>query len=320
MSHQRLLTSTTTILLRSSRSSSLATLAARRLFASLAESPSSSSSASNSRVTTTLKKGGIAHVELSRPDKLNALDMPMFEAIAETAERLGQDKSVRAVVVSGQGRAFCTGLDVKSIAKNNPLKSAQKLLTQRHPDDPACISNLAQDVAYLWREVKAPVIAAVHGMCFGGGLQIALGADMRFCTPDCKLSIMEAKWGMIPDMSASVTLRELIPIDVAKELTMTGRILSGEEAAALNLVTRVVEDPLAEANKVAQEIVDRNPDAVAASKQLYQMNWLNPSEEDCLRNEMELQKTLLGSWNQMAAAVDNFGVKVPYVSRKEGRK
>lgn len=268
------------------------------------------------RVTTTHQKNGIVHVKLNRPNKLNALDTAMFEAIAETAESLAKDKSVRAVILSGEGKAFSTGLDVKSMARSNPIASAKHLLAKRHDDS---MGNLAQDVAYLWRSVNAPVIAAIHGMCFGGGVQIALGADFRYCTPDAKVSIMEAKWGLIPDMSASVTLRELMPIDIAKELTMTGRIMSGQEAAELNLMTRAVEDPMAEAEKVANEIVQRNPDAVAAAKQLYQANWIQtPSEKECLKREMELQKTLLGSWNQMAAVVDNFGVSVPYFNRKEG--
>jgi enoyl-CoA hydratase/carnithine racemase len=284
-------------------------------------SPDEPSSSSEPIVTTTFKSNGIAHVQLNRPKKMNALDLAMFEAIAETAERLAKDKSVRAVILSGQGRAFCTGLDVKSIAtKTNPLTSIKKLLSKRYPDDQTAVSNLAQDVGYLWRAVPAPVIAAIHGMCYGGGLQIALGADMRFCTLDCKLSIMEAKWGLIPDMSGSVTLRELLPIDVAKELTFTGRIISGEEAAKLNLVTRCVQDPLQEAEKVALEIVQKSPDAVAAAKKLFQKNWVSQSEADALNYEMELQKTLLGSWNQIAASADNFGVSVPYLSRKEGQK
>jgi len=277
---------------------------------------------SQQRVTTTINSSnGIAHVKLNRPDKLNALDLAMFEALAETAEQVAKDKSIRAVILSGEGRAFCTGLDVKAIAKGgSPIQTAKKLLAQRYVDDDQCISNLAQDVGYLWRQVPSPVIAAIHGMCYGGGVQIALGADMRYCTPDCKLSIMEAKWGLIPDMSASVTLRELVPIDVAKELTYTGRVISGTEAAALHLVTRCVENPLEEAEKVAAEIVNGNPDAVAAAKKMYQKNWIDATEKEALNREMELQKTLLGSWNQMAAAVDNFGVKVPYLSRKEDKK
>lgn len=238
----------------------------------------------------------------------------MFEAIAETAENLAKDRSVRVVILSGEGRAFCTGLDVGSIIKNSPLSTGERLLSKRHEYSK---SNLAQDVGYLWRDLKVPVIASIHGMCFGGGLQIALGADMRYCSPDCRFSIMEAKWGIIPDMSASVTLRELVSIDVAKELTYTGRTITGEEAARLNLVTRCVPDPMAEAEKIAKEIVGKNPDAVSAAKQLYQSNWVYKSEEEALMYERELQKTILGSWNQMAAVAKNFGWELPYWARKK---
>ena len=288
----------------------------QRTLSSAANSDEDEEQEKKSRVTTTIQSNGIAHVKLARPKKMNALDLPMFEAIADTAESLATDKSIRAVILSGEGRAFSTGLDLKSIAKRDPLQAVKKLLAKR-PSQPQSPGNLAQDVGYLWRRIPAPVICVMHGMCFGGGLQIALGADMRFSTPDCQVSIMEAKWGLIPDMSASVTLRELMSIDVAKELTMTGRILTGEQAAAYNLVTRCVEDPMAEAEKVALEIIEKSPDAVAASKRLFQNNWVNKSEEEALQYEEKLQRTLLGSWNQMAAAVDNFGVKVPYFKRKE---
>lgn len=210
-----------------------------------------------SRVETTIDSNGIAHVSLSRPDKLNALDLNMFEAIAQEASKLKSDRSLRAVILSGKGRAFCTGLDVKNIVKSNPKKTINRLLERPSGYSNESSGNLAQDVGYLWRDLPVPVICVLQGMCYGGGMQIALGADFRFATPDCKLSIMEAKWGLIPDMSASVTLRELVPIDVAKELTMTGRVLSGKEAASLGLVTRCVDDPMAEAEKLAKEIIQR---------------------------------------------------------------
>lgn len=218
----------------------------------------STSPTETKRVETTVDHKGIARVVLSRPDKLNALDLPMFEAIAEEASSLKKDKSLRAVILSGAGRAFCTGLDVKTMLKNHPKKTMNRLLERPSGySTTSANANLAQDVGYLWRSLPVPVIASLHGMCFGGGMQIALGADFRFATPDCKLSIMEAKWGLIPDMSASVTLRELVRIDVAKELTMTGRVLSGEEAASLGLVTRCVDDPMAEAETLANEIMQR---------------------------------------------------------------
>lgn len=218
---------------------------------------SSSDTSSNKRVETTIDKNGIARVVLARPDKLNALDLAMFEAIAAEAALLKNNKSVRAVILSGTGRAFCTGLDVKTILRNNPKQTIDRLLERPSGYSDDSSGNLAQDVGYLWRNLPVPVICCLHGMCFGGGMQLALGADFRFATPDCKLSIMEAKWGLIPDMSASVTLRELVRIDVAKELTMTGRVFSGEEAASLGLVTRCVKDPMAEAEKLANEIIQR---------------------------------------------------------------
>lgn len=284
--------------------------------------------ASSSRVKIESLDSGIAKVTLNRPDKLNGLDMDMFEAIAGAAARMRDDRSVRAVILCGEGKAFCTGLDVKSVVGSSPLKNTQRLLespsgysqSTKNIENSAKlampVSNLAQDVAYLWRDVHVPVIAVLHGMCFGGGLQIALGADFRFCTPDCRLSIMEAKYGIIPDMSASVTLRELVRIDIAKELAMTGKIINGDEAARLGLVTRCMEDPMDEALKLAKEIVEKSPDAVSSVKRLFQDTWV-ASEAHCLMMEAELQKPLLASWNQMAASGRSFGANLPYKKRAE---
>jgi len=250
---------------------------------------------------------------------MNSLDLEMFEAIAKKAADLKQDKSIRAVIISGNGPAFCTGLDVKSMA-GSFSKNLDRLLERPsgYNSDGDGIGNLAQDVGYLWRELPVPVICAMHGFCFGGGLQIALGADFRFSTPDCKISIMEAKWGLIPDMSASITLRELIRADVAKELTMTGRVLDGKEAEALGLVTRCVADPLEEAEKVAKEILSKSPDAVAKAKQLYQSTWV-ASETECLKQETSMQRQLLLSWNQIVASSRNFGVHLPYFQRQDSK-
>ncbi len=259
---------------------------------------------------------GIINVVLSRPKKLNSLCIPMFEAIAEAASMLRNDKELskglRVVIISGEGKAFCSGLDAKSAALSGP-KSLNTLL--KRPSGYAGetgVGNLAQDVCYLWRQLPVPVIAAVHGYCFGGGLQIALGADFRFATKDCKLSIMESRWGLIPDMSASIVLRELVRIDVAKELTMTGRIISGTEAEALGLVTRCVDDPMEEAMKVAREIIARSPDSVAASKELFQSTWMEADDATCLEKETTLQLKLIGTWNQAAAAGRQFGINLPY--------
>ena len=263
------------------------------------------------RIQTTVDSNGVARVELARPSKLNALDLPMFQAIAQHDKDLKANDKVRAVILSGQGKAFSTGLDVKSIASASPMTTLETLL-----DRPSGkITNLVQDAGYLWRDLPVPVIAVLHGMCFGGGLQIALGADFRFSTPDCKLSIMESKWGLIPDMSASITLRELVRSDIAKDLAMTGRIVSGQEAVSLGLVTRCCEDPMAEAEKFVAEILEKSPDSIANAKKLIQSTWV-ASDEYCLKAETDLQRQLLISWNQIAASARNFGVSLPYFQRK----
>jgi len=245
-------------------------------------------------------ENGIAMVTLNRPEKYNGLDMPMFRAITGAARRLKKDRSVRAIILSGAGDAFCSGLDVKTVSKN-PTNFLKLLFKPGRK-----ISNLAQDVGYLWRDVPAPVIAVTHGYCFGGGFQIALGADFRFSTADCEFSIMESKWGLIPDMSLAVTLRELISIDLAKELTMTARRFSGTEAGAMGLVSRVCDDPMAEAKIFAQELAERSPDAVAASKLLFNRTW-SATDKVALDWETRLQKKVIGRENQRIAVARHSG-------------
>jgi enoyl-CoA hydratase/carnithine racemase len=251
------------------------------------------------RVLITIEDG-IAIVTLNRPEKYNGLDMPMFEAITRATKTLKKDRSVRAIILNGAGDAFCSGLDVKTVSKN-PVNFLKLLVKPGRR-----ISNLAQDVGYLWRDVPAPVIAVTHGYCFGGGFQIALGADFRFSTADCEFSIMESKWGLIPDMSLTVTLRELVPIDLAKELTMTARRFDGTEAKAMGLVSRISDDPMAEAMNFARELAERSPDAVAASKLLFNRSW-NATDKTALDWETKLQKKVLGRANQRIAVARNSG-------------
>ena len=241
----------------------------------------------------------IAIVTLNRPDKYNALDMAMFDAITATVAELKQNRSIRAVVLRGEGKGFCAGLDMVSVMKN-PLNIHTLL---KKPDNVA--SNLAQDVGYLWRSLPVPVIVVTHGSCFGGGMQIALGADFRYSTPDCRFSIMEAKWGLIPDMSLAVTLRELTRIDIAKELTMTGRVFSAEQALEYGLVTKICDDPLAQALAFCQELTARSPDAVMYAKKLLNDSWVSDDRE-ALYFETRYQKKLLGRWNHLVAASTNF--------------
>lgn len=238
--------------------------------------------------------GAVATVRLSRPDKLNALDADMFDALIRAGEQIMANNSVRAVVLHGEGRAFCAGLDFSSFMGKPELM--QKLLA-RKDHSPA---NVAQRIAWIWQEVQVPVIAAVHGVAFGGGLQIALGADMRYVTPDAELSIMEIKWGLIPDMSISQTLPALVPLDVAKELTFTGRVVGGKEALELGLATKVCEDPLAEAVKTAKLIATKSPHAIRAGKALWN-DAPEMSRVEALKLETALQVGLLGSPNQTEA-------------------
>ena len=262
------------------------------------------------RVLITIEDG-IAIVTLNRPDKYDGLDMPMFEAITRAAKTLKKDRSVRAIILNGAGDAFCSGLDVKTVSKN-PVNFLKLLVKPGRR-----ISNLAQNVGYLWRDVPAPVIAVTHGYCFGGGFQIALGADFRFSTSDCEFSIMESKWGLIPDMSLTVTLRELVPIDLAKELTMTARRFDGTEAKAMGLVSRVSDDPMAEAMNFARELAERSPDAVAASKLLFNRSW-NATDRTALDWETKLQKKVLGRANQRIAVARNSGSPdKPYQDRRD---
>jgi enoyl-CoA hydratase/carnithine racemase len=236
----------------------------------------------------------IALVTLARPDKHNALDVAMFEAIAAACERLGDEPGLRAVVLHGEGPSFCSGLDVAGVMSAGEALDG---LVQRLREDPP---NWFQRVAYGWVTLPVPVIAAVHGACFGGGLQIALGADIRLAAPDARLSVMEMKWGLIPDMSITRTLPRLVRIDVAKELTYTGRVLSASEAAQLGLVTWVTGDPLGGARALAAEIATRSPNAVRAAKRLFEQSWTAPSDQT-LALEAELQRGLIGSPNQLAA-------------------
>ncbi len=236
----------------------------------------------------------VADVVLTRPEKHNALDGPMFAAILEAAAEVSAAEGVRAVVLRGEGKSFCSGLDLGSMAPGEG--SIQEQLAR----EPGERSNRPQKAATDWIDVPAPVICAIHGNCFGGGLQIALGADIRFATPDSKLSIRETHWGLIPDMGITSTLPRLVPIDVAKELTWTARTLSGEEAAELGLVTHLADDPAAAARELADEIAQRSPDAVRAGKRLYDTSWNAPVEEG-LELETELQLELIGSENQLAA-------------------
>lgn len=237
----------------------------------------------------------VATVTMIRGEKHNALDEAMFRDLQEAALEVAADAGVRAVVLHGEGKSFCSGLDIASFMTGEGMG-----VTDMLEREGGQIANFAQRPSTNWALVPAPVIAAIHGNCLGGGLQIALGADIRIAAPNARLSVMEVKWGLVPDMGITQSLPKLVGIDVAKELTFTGRIISGEEAAQLGVVTRTADDPLAAALELAREIASKSPDATRRAKRLYDETW-NADPAAALQLESDLQVELLGSPNQMEA-------------------
>ena len=255
-------------------------------------------------------EAGVTHVILSRPEKHNGVDWDMLVGWRDAAQRLASDRSTRAVIVRGDGASFCSGLDFAAFLKQ-PGRSLRAFV-------PKGATNLAQEACWAWRQVPVPVIAALHGRCYGAGLQLALAADFRISTPDCELSVMEAKWGLIPDMSGTLALRELVGIDQAKLLTMTARRITGTQARDLGLVTEVADPPLLAARALAEELAGRSPDSLAAAKHLLQANW-TASEDAALARERRLQAGLLVGRNFRAALSANFGKTTARFRRRRRR-
>lgn len=256
---------------------------------------------------------GVADVRMVRADKMNALDEAMFDALITTGLQIAEDDSIRAVVLSGEGRAFCAGLDFSRFAQME--SGERRAATVFAQIGPAKVTG--QQAPYVWSVIPVPVIAAIHGVAFGGGLQIALGADIRLATPDAKLSIMETKWGIAPDMTATQLLPELIGRDKAKELTYTAKVISGEEAAAIGLVTRTSADPHAEAMAMAADIAGRNPYAIRAAKRLLNMAG-HVSLEEGFDAEQEVVHSLIGTPNQVEAIRSNMEKRVATYADYEG--
>jgi enoyl-CoA hydratase/carnithine racemase len=252
------------------------------------------------RVTVTVEDG-VADVRLVRADKRNALDRRMFQAIIAAGEQIADDRSVRAVVVSGDGKAFCAGLDTSLFAA-----MADR---DQNPDDGTGTSSGAIRVeavqaVRVWVDMAPPVIAAVHGVAIGGGFQLALGADLRVVAPDAQLGVFEIKWGIVPDMCGTQLLPRLVGPDVAKDLMFTARVVTGTEAHALGLVTRLSDDPRATALDLAREIASRNPDAIKVMKRLVDASW-TLSFDDGVREERDQTEGMIGSKNQLEAVVAN---------------
>ncbi|QUL37804.1 crotonase/enoyl-CoA hydratase family protein [Erythrobacter sp. JK5] len=258
----------------------------------------------NDRVSIDLGNNGVAQVRLTRGDKMNALDPEMFARIIEAGSVLQRMKGLRAVVLSGEGRAFCAGLDTSSFART-PSPDEPELTERTYGN-----SNKFQQVAMQWRKLPVPVIAAVHGVCFGGGLQIASGADIRVVHPDTRMAIMELKWGLVPDMGGYALWRGLVRDDVLRELIYTNREFSGAEAQALGLATHVDEDPLARATLIAGEIANRNPHAIRAAKRL-QAGMLERKTDAILLEESIEQHAIMRSRNQVEAVMAGMEQRAP---------
>ncbi len=255
------------------------------------------------------RRGGVADVRLNRPDKMNALDPDMFSALIQTSDELATDPSLRCVVLSGEGRSFCAGLDFASFqGMSDGPRDAATAAVDDIPEDR--ITHRGQQAVYGWTELPVPVVAAIHGHALGGGIQLALGADMRIVAPDAQLSVLEIRWGLVPDMTGTQALVNLVGLDVAKELTFTGRMISGEEAVALGLCTRLADDPHAEAMALATEIAAKSPHAIRAAKRLF-----NSAPKDSLAegfsNERREIGRLIGSPNQVEQVTAFFEKRAP---------
>jgi enoyl-CoA hydratase/carnithine racemase len=264
--------------------------------------------AMSDRVLCTITNG-VADVRMNRPDKINALDGAMFSALVEIGEALKIDTSVRAVVLSGEGRGFCAGLDFGSFQAMAGGGADRVLPTTGDPDDPSKtpgkITHQGQQACWVWQEIPVPVIAAVHGVALGGGCQIALGADMRYVTADAQFSVLEIRWGLIPDMTGTQMLPRLVGLDVAKDLTFSGRMVKGEEAVAIGLATRVCVNPREDALACAHEIAAKSPEAIRGAKALLNMAG-QVSIAEGFAAERKGIRALIGSPNQVEAVTAFF--------------
>jgi enoyl-CoA hydratase/carnithine racemase len=260
------------------------------------------------RISVTVSDG-VADVRLTRADKMNALDVAMFEALVDTSARLAGMKGLRAVVLSGEGRAVCAGLDLGRFAAmkekgGDSTGGPRDLAARTHG-----LANHSQQAVWGWRQLPVPVIAAVHGVAFGGGFQLALGADMRFLARDARMSIMEIKWGLVPDMAGTPILASLVRDDILRELTYTGRTFSAEEALSFGLATRICDDPRSVALAMAREIAGQSPDAIRAAKRM--LNNLSVDPAAALLAESVEQMKLMGSANQQEAVRANLEKREP---------
>ncbi|MBK6491766.1 MAG: crotonase/enoyl-CoA hydratase family protein [Sphingomonadales bacterium] len=260
------------------------------------------------RVSITMLEDGIADVRMIRTDKMNALDAAMWAALVEAIETLKATPGLRVVVLSGEGRAFCAGLDLSSLqAERDPgASSAGGTLADRTNG----ISNNAQYAAWGWRELPVPVIAAVHGVAFGAGSQIMAAADIRYVHPDTRIAIMEMKWGLVPDVAGMALWRTQVADDVLREMIYTNRQFNGHEAKAMGFATHVSDDPLTAALELARIIANKNPHAVRGAKRLCNM-LADATDAEILQAESDEQVKVIRTPNQIEAVMSEMEKRKP---------
>lgn len=256
------------------------------------------------------REGGVARLRLARPEKLNGLTLDMLDDLVAAAHGLRHDRELRAVVVSGEGDSFCAGLDFGTVMAD------QAGIARAFVPRPWRGTNTFQEACWALRRLPVPVIAAVHGHCYGGGVQIALGADLRVTAPDASWSVLEGRWGLIPDMSGVQAISQLVGIDVAKRLTMTAEMFSGEEAAAMGLATEVADDPLARAEELAAQLALRSPDALAATKRLFETTWTSGPRRTFARERVEQLRLLVSENTRRAREAATARTTPDYLPRR----
>lgn len=269
---------------------------------------------SSDRISVSIDERGVADVRLNRPDKMNALDGAMFQALVDRSDELAKNSALRCVVLSGEGRSFCAGLDFSSFQGMADRDGAREDSTT----DAGAITNPVegrithhgQQAVYGWTELPVPVIAAVHGHALGGGIQLALGADIRIAAPDTKMSVLEIRWGLIPDMTGSQALINLVGLDVAKDLTFSGRMVGADEAKELGLVTHIAEDPRRVALEMAAEIAGKSPHAIRAAKRLLNSAGKVSTADGFAEERKEIGR-LIGSPNQKESVMAFFEKRAP---------
>tara|TARA_R110002110_G_scaffold52698_9_gene153002 strand:+ start:732 stop:1520 length:789 start_codon:yes stop_codon:yes gene_type:complete len=253
------------------------------------------------RVTITYENH-IAFVRLSRPDKMNAVDQAMIDAVIAASQEIAASDA-RVAVISGEGKAFCAGIDITGLSGMMGKEPSEALMPRTHGEG---TTNQWQEVAMIWSRMEIPVIAAIHGVCFGAGIQLAVGCDIRIAAPGTKFAVMEMKWGIVPDMGGMVLLPNLVRSDVLRRLTYTAEPVEAAQAERWGLITEIADDPLAAATELATTIAGKSPAAIRTAKRLIAIAETEDAKT-VLDAESRLQSDLIGKPEQLEVIAAQFG-------------